>query len=46
MPLYGTREQVDVNWKIVPDALKKLGKGRLITEEMAGDTHPSSTVPS
>lgn len=38
--LYGTQEQVDVNWKIVTDALKKLGKGRLITQEEAGDTQP------
>jgi 4-cresol dehydrogenase (hydroxylating) len=38
--LYGTREQVDVNFKIVQDALKKLEQGRLITEEMAGDTQP------
>ncbi len=38
--LYGTQEQVDVNWKIVTDALKKLGKGRLITKEEAGDTQP------
>lgn len=38
--LYGTQEQVDVNWKIVQDALKKLGKGRLITEEEAGNTQP------
>jgi 4-cresol dehydrogenase (hydroxylating) len=38
--LYGTKEQVDVNFKIVQDALKQLGKGRLITEEMAGNTQP------
>ena len=38
--LYGTQEQVDVNWKIVEESLKKLGKGKLITEEDAGDTQP------
>lgn len=38
--LYGTQEQVDVNWKIVQDAVKKLGKGKLITEEEAGNTQP------
>lgn len=38
--LYGTKEQVEVNFKIVQDALKALGKGRLITEETAGNTQP------
>lgn len=38
--LYGTQEQVDVNWKIVTDAFARLGKGRIVTEEEAGDTQP------
>ncbi|VVP08190.1 4-cresol dehydrogenase [hydroxylating] flavoprotein subunit [Pseudomonas fluorescens] len=38
--LYGTQEQVDVNWNIVKGALKQLGKGRLVTQEEAGDTQP------
>lgn len=38
--LYGTQEQVAVNWKIVTDAIKALGKGAIITEEEAGDTEP------
>lgn len=38
--LYGTQEQVDVNWNIVQEAVKRLGKGRLITQEEAGDTQP------
>lgn len=38
--LYGTKEQVEVNFNIVKGALKALGKGRLITEEIAGDTQP------
>ena len=38
--LYGTQEQVDVNWKIVTDTFKKLGKGRIVTQEDAGDTQP------
>lgn len=38
--LYGTQEQVDVDWKIVTDAFKKLGKGRIVTQEEAGDTQP------
>ncbi|MGQ9425561.1 FAD-binding oxidoreductase [Gilvimarinus sp. F26214L] len=37
--LYGTREQVDVNWKIISDAFGKSGKATFITEENAGD-HP------
>ena len=38
--LYGTPEQVEVNWKIVTDVIKKAGKGRIITQEDAGDTQP------
>jgi FAD/FMN-containing dehydrogenases len=38
--LYGTQEQVDVNWKIVTDAFASLGKGRIVTEEEAGDRQP------
>ena len=38
--LYGTKEQVEVNWNIVTGALKQLGKGRMITEEEAGKTEP------
>ncbi|MDX9687180.1 FAD-binding oxidoreductase [Halopseudomonas formosensis] len=38
--LYGTQEQVDVNWKIIVDEFKKLGKGRIVTQEEAGDTQP------
>jgi 4-cresol dehydrogenase (hydroxylating) len=38
--LYGTQEQVDVNWKIVQEAVKKMGKGTLVTQEEAGDTQP------
>jgi hypothetical protein len=35
--LYGTREQVDVNWKIVNNTVKVAGKGTIVTEEEAGD---------
>lgn len=35
--LYGTQEQVDVNWKIVTDTIKAAGKGTIVTEEEAGD---------
>ncbi|MEI9963854.1 MAG: FAD-binding oxidoreductase [Caulobacteraceae bacterium] len=35
--LYGTAEQVEVNWKIVTDAVKASGKGVVITEAEAGD---------
>jgi 4-cresol dehydrogenase (hydroxylating) len=35
--LYGTQEQVDVNWKIVTDTVKSAGKGTIVTEEEAGD---------
>lgn len=38
--LYGTQEQVDVNWKIIVDEFKKLGKGRIVTQEEAGDKQP------
>ncbi|MDY0273389.1 MAG: FAD-binding oxidoreductase [Advenella sp.] len=38
--LYGTQEQVDANWNIVTNALKKLGKGKLVTQEEAGNTQP------
>ncbi|MCL7421589.1 MAG: FAD-binding oxidoreductase [Methylobacter sp.] len=34
--LYGTQEQVDVNWRIVIDRIKKLGKGEILTEDQAG----------
>lgn len=35
--LYGTKEQVDVNWQIVLDLVKRLGKGEIVTEKEAGD---------
>jgi 4-cresol dehydrogenase (hydroxylating) len=35
--LYGTKEQVDVNWKIVTEAFGKSGKAKFLTEEEAGD---------
>ncbi|WP_432696679.1 FAD-binding oxidoreductase [Marinobacterium sp. YM272] len=38
--LYGTPEQVEVNWNIVQGALKQLGKGKLVTAEEAGGTEP------
>jgi len=38
--LYGTKEQVDVNWKIITDVLKASGKGTVITQEEAGSTQP------
>lgn len=38
--LYGTQEQVDVNWKIVSDAVRNSGKGTIVTEEDAGGTQP------
>ena len=44
--LYGTREQVDVDWKIVADAFRKLGKGRIVAQEEAGTPSRSSTAPS
>lgn len=36
--LYGTEEQIDVNWKIITAAVKASGKGTLITAEQAGDS--------
>lgn len=33
--LYGSPEQIEVNWNIVKGAVKQLGKGKLITEEDA-----------
>jgi 4-cresol dehydrogenase (hydroxylating) len=38
--LYGSPEQVEVNWKIVTDTLKRAGKGRIVTQEEAGDRQP------
>jgi 4-cresol dehydrogenase (hydroxylating) len=38
--LYGTPEQVEVNWKIVTDAVKALGKGEMFTEAEMGGTEP------
>lgn len=38
--LYGTKEQVDADWNIVSDAFRRLGKGRIVTAEAAGDTQP------
>jgi 4-cresol dehydrogenase (hydroxylating) len=38
--LYGTQEQVDVNWKIITQVVQASGKGQLITEEDAGGTQP------
>lgn len=38
--LYGTQEQVDVNWKIITQVVKASGKGRLVTAEEAGGTQP------
>jgi 4-cresol dehydrogenase (hydroxylating) len=38
--LYGSPEQVEVNWKIVTETLRKAGKGKIITQEQAGDTQP------
>jgi 4-cresol dehydrogenase (hydroxylating) len=35
--LYGTQEQVDVNWKIVTEAFGKSGKAKFRTEQEAGD---------
>lgn len=31
--LYGTKEQVEVNWKIVTDMVKRMGKGRIVEEQ-------------
>lgn len=38
--LYGTQEQVDASWKVVSRAFEKLGKGRIVTQEAAGDAQP------
>ena len=38
--LYGSPEQVEVNWKIVTDTIKRAGKGRIVTQEEAGDRQP------
>ncbi len=38
--LYGTPEQIAVNWKIVSEVVRKSGKGKLITQEEAGETQP------
>ena len=38
--LYGTPEQIEVNWNIIKSAVEKSGKGRFITEEEAGNTEP------
>lgn len=38
--LYGSPEQVEVNWKIVTEVVKKSGKGTLITQEEAGNNQP------
>jgi 4-cresol dehydrogenase (hydroxylating) len=35
--LYGTKEQVDVNWKIVTGAFGKSGKAKFLTEQEAGN---------
>ncbi len=38
--LYGTKEQIAVNWDIITNVVKASGKGLIITEEEAGDTQP------
>lgn len=38
--LYGTKEQVEVNWNIVKGAVQELGIGQIVTAEEAGDTQP------
>jgi 4-cresol dehydrogenase (hydroxylating) len=38
--LYGTQEQVDADWKVVSGAFRQLGKGRIVTQEEAGDRQP------
>ena len=38
--LYGSAEQVEVNWKIITETIKRSGKGTLITQEEAGDRQP------
>lgn len=44
--LYGTREQVDVNWKIVTDAFRKLGKGASSPRKKRETNSHSSTAPN
>jgi 4-cresol dehydrogenase (hydroxylating) len=43
--LYGTREQVDVNFKIVQDALRSWARA-VVTRRWPATPSPSSTVPS
>lgn len=38
--LYGSPEQVAVNWKIINDVIGASGKGTIVTEEEAGETQP------
>lgn len=35
--LYGTEEQVEVNWKLVKEAFGRSGKAKFLTEQEAGD---------
>lgn len=35
--LYGTQEQIDINWKIVTDLVKASGKGEIVLAEQAGN---------
>src|SRR5690606_32564601 len=35
--LYGTQEQIDVNWQIVTQAFKQSGKAKILTEQEMGD---------
>ena len=35
--LYGTQEQIDVNWKIVTQAFGQSGKAKILTEQEAAD---------
>lgn len=35
--LYGTQEQIDVNWKIVTQAFSQSGKAKILTEKEAAD---------
>jgi 4-cresol dehydrogenase (hydroxylating) flavoprotein subunit len=36
--LYGTPEQIEVNWKIITNAVKASGKGVIVTEEEVGNS--------
>ncbi|CAM5794559.1 FAD-binding oxidoreductase [Ottowia pentelensis] len=38
--LYGSPEQVEVNWNILTSVVKQHGKGTIITQEEAGNTQP------